>query len=341
MKDILISQYFQEFNFLPIIDVRSPGEFEKGHIPGAISIPLFDNEERAHIGTVYKKQGQQKAIDLGYTYVAPKLQWYVDESLKIAQDKRVVVHCWRGGMRSHAFAEHLEKNGFEEVYVVEKGYKAFRHHVLDSFEQDVDLKVIGGYTGSGKTYVLQELEKLGYQVVDLEGIANHKGSAFGAIGQSSQPTVEQFENNLFKKWSSFDLSKPVFLEDESHNIGRVLIPMGLFQKIRDAKVYFMDVPKEFRAELLVKDYAGHDDKMLEEGICKISKRLGGLVTKKALKALKEKDYYEVALLTLFYYDKLYLAGIIKRDSSKVVKVPSITTDPKLNALIIQQVVDSK
>ncbi len=341
MKDILISQYFQDFNFLPIIDVRSPGEFEKGHIPGAFSIPLFDNEERAHIGTVYKQQGQQKAIDLGYKYVEPKLKWYVDESLKIAPEKKVVVHCWRGGMRSHAFAEHLEKNGFEEVFVVEKGYKAFRHCVLESFEQDVDLKVIGGYTGSGKTYVLQELESLGYQVVDLEGIANHKGSAFGAIGQNAQPTVEQFENNLFKKWRMFDFSKLVFLEDESHNIGRVKIPMGLFQKIREAKVYFIDVPKELRAELLVKDYAGHDDEMLKEGICKISKRLGGLVTKKALMALKQQDYYEVALLTLFYYDKAYLAGILKRDSAKVVKVPSITIDPRLNALIIQQVVDNR
>ncbi len=338
MKDILISQYFKEYYSLPIIDVRSPGEFVKGHIPGVRSIPLFSNEERAHIGTVYKYEGQEKAIDLGYKYVTPKLQWYVDEAMKVAPGKKVVVHCWRGGMRSHAFAEHLEKNGFDEVLVVERGYKAFRNYVLDFFEQDVDLKVIGGYTGSGKTYILQELKNIGCQVVDLEELANHKGSAFGAIGKNAQPTVEQFENDLFNQWKDLDLNKPVFVEDESHNIGKVRIPMGLFSKIREAQVYFLDIPKEQRAELLVDDYTGFDDEMLKEAICKISKRLGGLVTQKALKALESKDYFEVAMLTLFYYDKSYLAGVLKRDTKNIVKVDLETIDAKKNAEVLYKLI---
>ena len=180
----------------------------------------------------------------------------------------MVVHCWRGGMRSHAFAEHLEKNGFEEVLVLQKGYKAYRNYVLDAFEKDVDLKVIGGYTGSGKTHILECIRELGLQVINLESEARHKGSAFGAIGEESQPTVEQFENNLFERWRKLDLTRPVYIEDESHSIGSVKVPISLYKKMRAAGVYFLDVPKEERAKVLVGDYAGIDDDLLRQGILK-------------------------------------------------------------------------
>ncbi len=339
MTDIDIQTYYKQYDYLPIIDVRSPGEFEKGHIPGAYSVPLFDNAERAHIGTVYKQQSKEKAIELGYKYVTPKLQWYVDEVVKIAPDRKVVVHCWRGGMRSHSFAKHLEDNGFEDVLVIDKGYKSFRNFVLSSFEIDVDLKVIGGYTGSGKTYILKSLKNFNCQIVDLEAIANHKGSAFGAIGEDTQPTVEQFENNLFENWRKLDFLKPVYIEDESHNIGQVKLPMPLYLKMREADLYFLEVPKEKRAQILVKDYAGFSNELIKKGILKISKRLGGYVTQLALEALEMNDYFQVAMYTLNYYDKSYMRGMLRREDSKVIKIELSDADPDINAGYIKNIVE--
>ncbi len=340
MIDISIEAYYSNHSCTPIIDVRSPGEYDKGHIPGAVNIPLFSNEERAHVGTVYKKNGQDKAIEIGYTYVNPKLQWFIEESLRCAPKKNVVVHCWRGGMRSHAFAEHLEKNGFPDVKVISKGYKAFRNFVLAAFDREVDLKVIGGYTGSGKTHILHSLEELGCQIIDLEKVACHKGSAFGSIGECAQPTIEQFENNLFNQWRKLDFTKPVYIEDESHNIGGVKMPINLYHKIRGANVYFLDVPKEDRAHALVKDYAAIDDEKLKVSILKITRRLGGLVTNEALEALNNKDYFKVAMLTLNYYDKAYMRGVLNRDSSKTVYLKLLSCDPCDNALFIKDEIET-
>lgn len=339
MLDIQIADYFNKYSSLPLIDVRSPGEFNKGHIPSAFNIPLFTNDERAHVGTVYKQKGQDKAIELGYEYVTPKLNWFVEAAKEVAPNNKVVVHCWRGGMRSHSFAEHLSKNGFDEVKVVSKGYKAFRNFVLDSFDVNADLKVIGGYTGSGKTYILSSLKDMGCQTIDLEDIANHKGSAFGAIGESDQPTVEQFENNLFEQWRKLDFNQAVFIEDESHSIGGVKLPMNLFKKIRSAVTYFIDVPKEKRALTLVDDYAGIDDVLLKEAIIRISKRLGGLAAKQSLEALEIKDYNKVAMLSLNYYDKAYMRGVLKRDENMVVYLNMLDTNPELNAKIVMQEVE--
>ena len=340
MIDLPIETYYSSHGCTPIIDVRSPGEYDKGHIPGAFNIPLFSNKERAHVGTVYKQKGQDKAIELGYTYVEPKLQWFLDESLKCAPSKKVVVHCWRGGMRSHAFAEHLLKNGFTDVKVISKGYKAFRNFVLAAFDREVDLKVIGGYTGSGKTHILHSLRDLGCQTIDLEGCACHKGSAFGSIGECAQPTVEQFENNLFEQWRKLDFNKPVYIEDESHNIGAVKMPMNLYHKIRTAHVYFLDVPKEDRAHALVQDYAAIDDEKLKISIRKIARRLGGLVTNEALEALNNKDYFKVAMLALNYYDKAYMRGVSNRDSDKILNLKLTDTDCRNKALFIKNEIES-
>ncbi len=339
MTDINIQTYYQKYEALPIIDVRSPGEYTKGHIPGAYSIPLFDNDERAHIGTVYKQQGKEDAIELGYKYVTPKLQWYIEEALKVAPDKKVVVHCWRGGMRSHSFAKHLEENGFNDVLVIDKGYKSFRNYVLSSFDIQAALKVVGGYTGSGKTYILKSLEKAGCQVVDLECLANHKGSAFGSIGEKEQPSVEHFENMLFDKWRKLDYNKPIYIEDESHNIGKVKLPMNLYTQIRNADLFFLEVPKEIRAKVLVKDYAGFNNELLRNGILNISKRLGGYVTNLALEALDKNDYFQVAMYTLNYYDKSYMRGMLRRDKNKVFRIELSDADPEVNATYIKNIVE--
>ncbi|MCU4155384.1 tRNA 2-selenouridine(34) synthase MnmH [Carboxylicivirga sp. A043] len=332
--DISITNYLQTYTHLPLIDVRSPGEFAKGHIPHAINIPLFSNEERAHVGTVYKQESQKAAIDLGYQYVTPKLQWFIDESLKAAPDKNIIIHCWRGGMRSHAFAQHLKDNGFNEVYVIEKGYKAYRREALNNFNVGT-INLLGGYTGSGKTHILHQIEATGHQVLDLEGLASHKGSAFGNIGMDKQPTTEQFENNLYWQWRQFDYSQPIWVEDESPNIGNVNIPMHLFHKMRESQLFFIEISKEERAKLLVEEYALGDKAKLANAINRISKRLGYDVTKKAHQLLEQDNFYEVALLTLGYYDKYYKRGIDKRNKDDIhfIDMPGTNAIDNANTLI--------
>lgn len=328
MKSIRVEEALRQS--LPIIDVRSPQEYEKGHIPGAVNIALFSDEERAHIGTVYKQESQKAAVELGYTYANPKRAHYVREACKAAPDGCIVVHCWRGGMRSKLFAEHLENNGFTDVQVITHGYKAFRNYVLNYFQQPFTIKVIGGYTGSGKTEILYELQEQGQQVIDLEGLAQHKGSAFGGIGQESQPSVEHFENKLYHELAGVDPQKTLWVEDESRNIGKVVIPSSFFEQMQRAPLLFLDVPKEERARFLVAGYADKDDEELEQAVKRIQKRLGGLRTQQALNYLAEKDYYQVALLSLSYYDKAYAKGLQERDPAKIHTLALSTTDPKTN-----------
>lgn len=329
--EIDIATYYHTFGHLPLIDVRSPGEYEQGHIPGAHSIALFSNDERAAVGTVYKQKTKEKAIELGYKYVTPKLNDYVIQSERVAPGKEVVVHCWRGGMRSRSFAQHLLDSGFQMVYVVTGGYKAFRNHVLDSFARPFNLRILGGYTGSGKTYLLESIKEMGHQVIDLERLANHKGSSFGGINQPSQPTVEQFENNLFEAWRHLDISKPIWVEDESHSIGRVMIPMNLYHQMRKQPIIFIDIPREERARLLVRDYSACNNQLLAESIGRISKRMGGLAVQKALEQLENGNYHEVALIALHYYDKLYDKGLRFREPNSIITLKLNNTNPEINA----------
>jgi len=315
----------------PLIDVRSPGEYEKAHIPGAVNIPLFSDDERAHVGKVYVQQSKEKAMELGYQYVNPKLTDFIRLSKQVALDGKIVVHCWRGGMRSHSFAQHLSDNGFVDVSVITGGYKSYRTHLHSTFDIPFQLNIVGGYTGSAKTHVIKHFQQIRLQAVDLEELAKHKGSAFGAIANYVQPTVEQFENDLFEVWRKLDYSKPIWLEDESHNIGGVNIPMNLFNQMRNSMVYFLDIPKEERARHLVTEYADIDPEMLAESIRKISKRLDGQKTKEAFELLLEKNFYEVALIALSYYDKSYLKGIKFRDPEKVFIIPRNDTNPIENA----------
>lgn len=325
VQEIEIGDFLKENG--PLIDVRSPGEFAKGHIPGACNIPLFSDEERAEVGTVYVRQSREKAIDLGYRFVKPKLDWFIDKTLRAAPLREVTVHCWRGGMRSQSFASHLSENGFKKVSIVRGGYKSYRFHLLESFSTPCNIRIIGGYTGSGKTLVLSELRKLGEQTVDLEALACHKGSAFGGIGQPDQPTTEQFENNLFEIWRHFDFSRIIWLEDESHNVGGVNLPMNLYLQMKSAGVFFLRLPKTERARQLVLEYGSLDKKMLATAISMISKRLGGDVTKQALTALENGEFDQVAQLALYHYDKMYLKSLNQRKPETLVPIDFKTIDP--------------
>lgn len=223
VKEIDIKQFFELKKTIPVVDVRSPGEFLKGHIPGTVNIPLFSDEERAHIGTVYRQHSSEKAVKLGESYAESRIPLYLKSVRTTAPDSPVITVCFRGGMRSSRFAELLDKNGYD-VYRLENGYKSFRKFIHQSFVEPVSLIVLGGMTGTGKTEILQELRTLGEQVIDLEHIANHRGSAFGGIGQKDQPSTEQFENNLFEILSQMDKGKRTWVEDESRRIGIDYLP---------------------------------------------------------------------------------------------------------------------
>ncbi|MBK6389270.1 MAG: tRNA 2-selenouridine(34) synthase MnmH [Saprospiraceae bacterium] len=318
---------------LPILDVRSPSEYAHGHVPGAHSIPLFDDEGRALVGTTYKQAGKSEALIQGLELAGPKLADIVKAALAIAPLKKVRLHCWRGGMRSGSVAWLLHTMGFEQVLTLTGGYKVYRNWVLAQFEKKYELYILGGRTGSAKTDVLKQLAAHQLPVIDLEGLAHHKGSAFGWIGEQAQPTQEQFENNLAQNLHP-QASASIWMEDESERIGMVRIPNTVYEQIRSAPVFFLDIPITVRIPHLVKTYSHFGDEKLETSILRISKRLGGLNTKLALDALKIKDYTEVARITLGYYDKYYEAGVGRRVPSSVHKLPTETIDPAFNADLI-------
>ena len=325
-KILNISNFLPLTDTIPLVDVRSPAEYEHAHIPGAISIPLFTNEERAVVGINYKKDGKETAVIRGLEIVGPKLASFVKQAKKIAQKKKILVHCWRGGMRSASMAWLFETAGFE-VHTLEGGYKAYRNFIRNEFNKAKKLIVLGGYTGSGKTEVLKEIEKLGEQFLDLEGIAHHKGSAFGAIGQLAQPTTEQFENDLAKAWQKFDMEKIIWLEDESRQVGRCTIPENLFEKMRLTTLIKIIVPKKVREKRLVVEYGVFEKSLLQQSIERIERRLGGLRTQQSLEALENGDLLKVAEITLEYYDKAYLHGNTKREEKKIFELPIEIDDP--------------
>lgn len=295
----------------PVIDVRSPAEFEAGHIPGAINIPLFSNEERAEVGTLYKQRGQEAAILRGLEIVGPKMAGFVRQAKALPYQEQLLIHCWRGGMRSGSFGWLLNTAGLPAVTLA-GGYKSYRQKLLHFFEIPFSLYVLTGGTGSGKTELLHHLRQQGEQVVDLEGLAYHKGSVFGGMGQPDQPSSEQFQNALFLQMQEMNPAQPIWLEDESISLGNVFIPHPLWNQLRKAPLIRTELSRAARIERLVKEYGQFHPQELGAAIQKISKRLGGQHAKAALEALEENKLEEVASILLVYYDKTYDIGINKR-----------------------------
>lgn len=266
----------------------------------------------------------------GFDFIGPKMSRIAKLAEKAAPQKKVLVHCWRGGMRSSSIAWLLQMAGFE-VSVLEGGYKAYRNLIRRKLGEEIKLIVLGGKTGSGKSDILNELDTFGEQIIDLEKIAHHKGSAFGDLGQEKQPSNEQFENNLYYELQKLDIHKTIWIEDESRGIGFVGIPDVFFQQIRNSDVLFLDVPKPFRVRRLVKEYANFDSQRLEYAIHRITKKLGGLNAKLSIEALAQKDYETVADILLSYYDKAYLKGLSFRNQQKVFKLIVEDEDPAVIA----------
>jgi tRNA 2-selenouridine synthase len=319
---------------IPLFDVRSPGEFGQGHIPGAFSLPLFSDEQRKTVGTLYKVEGMEQAFLLGLDFVGPKMSGFVKQVGQLAPGRKVLLYCWRGGMRSGSMAWLLRSAGFE-VWTLQGGYKSYRKEVLNTPFEPKKFFVLGGFTGSGKSEILQSMHQIGVQTLDLEKLACHKGSAFGAIGQNHQPTQEQFENELFARLFVLNHSEPIWVEDESKAIGKIRIPESWFVQMRSAKVFFVDIPYENRLNHILSTYGKASKEDLEVSILKLKKRLGGLAMKVALDALNNNDLQSAAKIILNYYDKAYAHGLHERAPEQIVKLRLKCEKPEEAALILK------
>ena len=373
-----------------VLDVRSPSEYTHAHIPNAKNIALFNDEERKIVGTAYKQESRETAIKFGLDFFGPKMKKIVEEveglvksyglwvtgsntsrlnknsnlfndpnskletnKLETQKPETVLIHCWRGGMRSAAVAWLLDLYGFK-VYLLNGGYKAYRNWVLQQFEIEYNFKIVGGYTGSGKTYLLEALQKNGETIIDLEGLASHKGSALGALGMGKQPTQEMFENNLaielYEKSKTTNKNEPtanfplpttnsIWLEDESQRIGLVQVPIILWNKMRSSKVYFLDIPFEERLQFLTKEYGLHKKEDLVNAGIRIQKRLGGLETKNYINFLLENNFTEAFRILLVYYDKHYTKGLYNRENAKeLIKfIPALKVDAAENLHLLKEI----
>ena len=294
---------------------------------------LFTNEERARVGTIYKQDGHHAAVLEGLRIVGPKMASIVEQALEIAPDRNLKVHCWRGGMRSGSVGWLLRQAGFT-VEVLHGGYKAYRQFVLNELAIPRNFIILGGPTGSGKTHVLKALQKLGEQVIDLEGLANHKGSAFGALGEKAQPSIEQFENQLHEIITEMDGAKRIWLEDESRKIGLVYIQDHLWFQMRDAPMIQIELPLSERLDFLVQEYGKFPIQDLADSILKIGKRLGGQNVKACMECLESGDLHKVAEITLNYYDQSYAYGQSSRDKARISIVHFDTLEPEMIARTI-------
>jgi tRNA 2-selenouridine synthase len=327
---------------IPVLDVRSPGEYTYAHIPGATSFPLFDDEQRRQIGTTYKQVSREDAIKIGLDHFGPKLRTFIEQAEQLTKGqsapRKLLVHCWRGGMRSGAMAWLLSFYGFD-VYLLEGGYKSYRHWVLQQLDLPFQLNMLGGYTGSGKTEVLQELKRQGLPVIDLEEIARHKGSAFGSLNRDPQPSQEYFENLQVEALSAYyELSEdgtfvqphPVWIENESRRIGHINLTEHFYHRMQEAPLYVLDIPFEKRLEFITRFYGGFDKEKIVNAIIRIQKRLGGLDTKTSINFLLENNIHDCFGILLKYYDKQYLQSMERTGRIAVHTIHAESVDPAPN-----------
>lgn len=321
MKVISVSEFLLDKS--PLLDVRSPAEFESGHIPGAISFPLFSDTERAEVGTLYKQAGKEDAIKRGLEIIGPKMRAMIEQAESL-ESKSFRVHCWRGGMRSQSVAWLLETYGFD-VQLLENGYKAYRHAINEFFGSELNLIVLGGYTGTKKTDILHVLKETGEQVIDLEGLAGHQGSSFGNIMSKTQPSTEHFHNLLYTSAKGFDKERPIWIEDESLMIGRCALPQSLYELKQRSPHIIIDLPIDERLDYLVSDYGKAEAALLIKATEGIRKRLGHEQADATIAFIQEGNMKEAARNVLGYYDKNYQYG---RDKKKAEDLTMISFEGK-------------
>ncbi|HWR43093.1 tRNA 2-selenouridine(34) synthase MnmH [Sporomusa sp.] len=302
------------------IDVRSPEEYSVGHIPGAVNIPLFNNDERAHVGATYKQIGVEEAKHLGLAIVSTKLPDIVGQVRQLHKSgQKVVMYCWRGGMRSKSIVNVLEMMGVSTSQLL-GGYKAYRQYVLDrlrTFEIKPLIVVLCGSTGTGKTIILNRLAKRNIPVIDLEKLANHRGSVFGQIGLGRPATAQNFDAELLKELEVFNDQPYIVVECESKRIGNVYLPDSLFNAMRQGKKMLLSTDVEIRIDRLIEEYLdiySNNQEAIIASIESLRKRIGNKKADHLLERFKSGNIRDVVkVLLMDYYDPMY--GYEKTDPS--------------------------
>ena len=334
---------FRSFEGL-LIDVRSPSEYYKGHMPNSINIPLFDNEERSIVGTSYKNKGREKAVLEGLKIIDKKLDTllnnffdcinsYKQKKLEFGMNEQTIrIYCARGGMRSQSISWLLEKFKYKTLSL-KGGYKQYRKWTISNFAKQWNIIVIGGKTGTGKTKLIKLLEKYSYQSIDLEGYASHRGSTFGGLGMRAQPSNEHFENIISEKLNTFNKQQYIFVEAESANIGACKIPHDFFKQMKESPRIEIIRSESNRLNELINTYSKFSMEDLQESVLRIKKRLGPQRTKIAIDSIKEKRWDLVCKAVLDYYDKCYEYEKVGKNNIKLLDLTDMEYDKNILLLI--------
>ncbi len=314
-----------------IIDVRSPVEYALDHIPGAINLPVLDDIERAQVGTIYKQINPFSARKTGAVLVAKNISQHLDAHFASKdKDYKPLIYCWRGGQRSNSMATVLGQIGWR-VTVVEGGYKTYRAYVrqqLEDLPAKYTYKVLCGLTGSGKTHILRQLQQRGAQVLDLEALANHRGSLLGEEWQDSptpQPSQKYFESLLLQQLQQFDSNKIVWLESESNKIGQVHLPPSLWHKMKQATGIEIQLPLDSRVQFLLKEYPylKNNPHFLKAKLERLKSRYGKQKLNYWYQLIDNSNWEDfIKNLLLYHYDTTYFKSI-ERDFTNVEKVLSL------------------
>lgn len=317
---VSIDEFLKLRQTLPVVDVRSENEFAEGHMRGALNIPILNNEERVAVGTDYKQKGQAEAIKTGFRLVGPRFLEIINQAESVARDQELLVHCWRGGMRSSNFCQIIGMAKLKS-FQLQGGYKTYREQAMASYKTPLQLMVIAGYTGSGKSEILRQLKEEGEQIIDLEMLARHKGSVFGGLMMPAQPTTEQFQNELFEEIRGLDLTRRIWVEDESIAVGKIFLPDEFYKQMASAPVFELSVDKSMRVERLVKEYGHADKEQFLVAMESITKKLGGQNFKAAKEKLFEDDMASTIEILLNYYDKAYGTGLTNKQHRMRSRIP--------------------
>ena len=327
-----------------IIDVRSPHEFYLDHIPGAINLPVLDNAERAEVGTIYKQVSAFQARKIGAALVAKNIAQHLTQHF-ITKDKNYcpLVYCWRGGQRSASMAGILSQIGWQ-VTLLEGGYKTYRSHVrqeLESLPQKFTYRVLSGLTGSGKTHILRQLSLRGVQVLDLEGLANHRGSLLGEEWDNTslpQPSQKYFESLLLQQLQRFNPAQIVWVESESNKIGKVYLPINLWQQMKQSSCIEIQVPIAARVDFILQEYPhliNHPD-ILQAKIVRLKSRYGSKKIHEWNQLIASSDCAKfVEDILQSHYDPAYLNSTHKN----YIQVEQLLKMPDLSTKSVEQLVD--
>ena len=330
----------------PIIDVRSPNEYYKGHLPNSFNIPLFNNEEREEVGIIYKKFGREKAVYKGLQFLENKIDKliyditsmdkYIQniENKNLNDNKIFKIYCARGGMRSQSIYWLINKLNYSAI-TLKGGYKSYRRWTLNQFINKKNIIILGGKTGTGKTKLLNMLADNNMQIIDLEYLANHRGSTFGGLGLGEQPSNEQFENLIAEKINSYNPNKKIYIEAESSNIGKCRIPHELHNQMKSSPRIEIIKSESLRLKELINTYSIFSKEDLKEAVLRIKKRLGPQRTKTAIESIEKEDWVNVCKSVLDYYDKCYDYEKSTIKNTKIVDLSNIKNEKNIINIIKQ------